>query len=109
MSYLSQARLGADLDFQNRTRSALTQQASVYKDDARADIKALADGLLKGDSDAEASFIALLAAAPGFADMVDQGDGTVDSTQVSDGDILAAVQAGWPTVAALFHPEEGTP
>ena len=41
--------------------------------------------------------------------MVDQGDGTVDSSQITDGDILSAVQAEWPTVAALFYDTDGSP
>jgi hypothetical protein len=110
MSYQSQWRLQNDDGFVSRSRAALTNQAAVYKDDGRPDIAALAESLLVDTNPQETlTFVSLLAAAPGFADMVDQGDGTVDSSQVSDGDILSAVQAGWPTVAALFYDSDGSP
>ena len=110
MSYQAQWRLTYDDGFVSRSRAALTNQAALYKDDGRADIAALAESLLVETNPQETNtFVAMLAAAPGFADMVDQGDGTVDSSQISDGDILAAVQAGWPTVAALFYDADGSP
>lgn len=110
MSYLSQWRLAADDEFVGRSRAALTQQAEVYKDDERGDISALATSLLTGDNAQETNtFVVLLAAAPGFADTADQGDGTVNSSLIPDADILAAVQAEWPTVAALFYADDGGP
>jgi hypothetical protein len=105
MSYLSQWRLAADDDFVSRSRAALVEQAEVFKDDDRADIASLATSLLTADNPQETlTFVGLLAAAPGFALKVDQGDGTVNSSLVADAEILAAVQALWPTVAALFYP-----
>jgi hypothetical protein len=110
MSYLTQWRLAYDDEFVSRSRAALTQQAEVFKDDDRADIAALATSLLTAANPQESlTFVGLLAAAPGFGDTVDQGDGTVNSSLIADADILAAVQAEWPTVAALFYGADGGP
>jgi hypothetical protein len=110
MSYLSQWRLAADDEFVSRCRAALVGQAEVFKDDDRADIAALATSLLTAATPQESlTFIGLLAAAPGFADKVDQGDGTINSSLIVDGEILSAVQAEWPTVAALFYGPDGGP
>jgi len=106
MSYESQASLTQDIGFNARCRSALTNQAAIYKDDSRQDISSLATSLLVAKVPQETeTFIAMLAAAPGFADKVDNGDGSIDSSKIDDAEILSAVQAEWPTVAALFYPE----
>jgi hypothetical protein len=107
MSYLAQTNLEFDPAFGSRNRAVLTQQAVVFKDDARLEMQGLALAILQNDalSDQIASvFLRMLAAAPGFADIADNGDGTVDSAKVTDEDMLSAVQALWPTVAALFFP-----
>lgn len=109
MSYQSQTELGRDEAFVSRSRAALINQSAIYKDDARGDIKSLAEALLRGDGGPTIAFLTLLPAAPGFADNADNGDGTVDSSRISDPDILAAVQAEWPTVAALYFGPDGTP
>lgn len=108
MSYLSQWRLTYDDPFVSRSRAALTNQSVIFKDDTRADIAALATSLLVQDNPQESlTFVSILAAAPGFADIADNGDGTVDSSKVTDEDILSAIQAEWPTVAALFYGPDG--
>jgi hypothetical protein len=110
MSYLSQQNLSLDNDFGARSRAAITGQGTVFKDDDRGDIAALATSLLTAAHPQELStFLNMLAAAPGFAVKVDQGDGTVNSSLVSDEEILSAVQAEWPTVAALFYGPDGGP
>jgi hypothetical protein len=113
MSYLSQWQLTIDSPFVGRVNAALIQQADVFKDDQRPDMAALANALLVGAPvggvPPAQTFIQLVAAAPGVADTADTGDGTVDSSKVDDADILAAIQAEWPTVAALFYDADGTP
>jgi hypothetical protein len=110
MSYLSQWRLTYDDEFVSRSRAALTNQAVIFKDDDRGDIAALANSLLTAANPQETdTFVGMLAASPGFADMADQGGGNVNSSLIADGDILAAVQAEWPTVAALFYGPDGGP
>ena len=109
MSYLSQWQLTYDDGFVSRSRAAITNQSVIFKDDGRADISALAESLLTGADPQETNtFLSMLGAAPGFAESADNGDGTVDSSQITDEEILAAVQAEYPTVAALFHPTEET-
>ena len=104
MSYLSQWQLAYDDGFVSRCRAAITNQSVIFKDDGRADIAALADSILTvADAQEINTFLSMLGAAPGFADAADNGDGTVDSSQITDEEILAAVQAEYPTVAALFH------
>ena len=110
MSYLTQWRLAADDEFISRSRAALTNQATVFKDDQRADIAALAASLLTAANPQESvTYVGMLAASPGFADTAGNGDGTVDSTKIDDAEILSAVQAQWPTVAALFYAPDGGP
>ena len=110
MSYLSQWRLTYDDEFVSRCRAAIGGQAEIFKDDERGDIAALATSVLvAGNVQETNTFVAMLAAAPGFAVKVDQGDGTVNSSLIADADILAAVQAEWPTVAALFYGADGGP
>ena len=81
----------------------------IFLDDTRADIKALAEALLRGDPEPTLTFTRMLAGAPGFAQTVDNGDGTISSDKIADDEILSAVQAEWPTVAALFYDSEGAP
>ena len=110
MSYQSQWALTYDDAFVSRGRAAITNQSAIFKDDQRADIKALAETLLRGTDGAPyVTFQSMLGAAPGFATMADQGDGTVNSTLIADDDILAAVQAEYPTVAALYYAPDGGP
>jgi hypothetical protein len=105
MSYQSQWALTYDDGFVSRCRAAITNQSIIFKDDTRADIAGLAESLLKSaDPQETLTFVGMLAAAPGFADDADNGDGTVDSSKIDDNQILSAVQAEFPTVAALFHP-----
>lgn len=113
MSYQTQTQLTNDAGFLDRTHASLTEQSLIFINDARADFIALANVLLTGalvnGVSPIASFTRILAGAPGFAETVDNGDGTIDSTRVTDDDIRAAVQAQYPTVAALFYNSDGTP
>ena len=105
MSYESQWKLTYDDAFVSRSRAAITQRSMIYKDDERADFVALAESLLKSDNPAEmTTFLSMLGNAPGFADKVDNGDGTIDSSKIEDGEIQAAVDAQFPVVAALYYP-----
>ncbi len=105
MSYESQWQLQNNDAFISRSRAAITQRSMIYKDDERADYVALADSLLKGDDPSELqTFLAMLANAPGFSDKVDLGDGTIDSSLILDPEIQSAVDADFPTVAALYYP-----
>src|ERR1700761_7042843 len=105
MSYQAQAQLENDPDFQGRTRSVCVQQANTFKDDARPAWVALADGLLRDEGQLWVTFKRLDAAGPGIADKVDNGDGTIDQTQITDADLLSLTQANWPVVAELYFNE----
>lgn len=109
MSYKAQAQLEADYDFQQRSRAAAIQQADIFKDDQRPPWAALAQGVLRDDGGLTMAFTRIGAAGPGVADKVDNGDGTIDSTKVTDADLLSLTQAAWPVIADLYFPEEATP
>jgi hypothetical protein len=72
------------------------EQALVFTADGRPDIAALADAVILNDANA-GPLVDLVALAPNFAD-------TEDPATVTDPDILAAVQATWPTYAAIAYP-----
>jgi hypothetical protein len=110
MTYLNQWHLTFNNDFVSRCRAALTNQASVFKDDGRTDVAALAEAILMGSP--TAVFITwqnLLAASPDFVEIATNPDGTIDSSNIDDANILAAIQAQWPTVADLYFNSDGTP
>src|SRR5262245_59703614 len=109
MSYEAQARLTDDVWFQARSRSAAVQQGEIFKDDQRADYVALAEDVLAGEGPQTLAFTRLAAAGPGIADKVDNGDGTIDQTKVTDADLLSLTQANWPVIAGLFYNTDGTP
>jgi|SRR5882672_1319073 len=110
MSYQSQWLLTYDDGFVSRSRSCITQRSMIYKDDERPTFVALAQSLLKQDNPSEMiTFQSMLANAPGFADEVDNGDGTIDSTKIQDGEIQAAVDSDFPVVADLYYNADGTP
>jgi len=108
MTYHAQAQLEQDYWFQHRSRAAAVQQAEIYKDDQRPDFVALAEAVVR-DEGPTAAFPRLNAAGPGIADKADNGDGTIDSSKVTDADLLSLTQANWPTVAGLYYAPDGTP
>lgn len=109
MSYQSQAQLEADYWFAQRNRACVMQQSETYINDGRADIAACAQACLRDEPGPVTTFIRMAAAGPGIANEVDQGDGTIDSTLVGDGEILALTQANFPVVASLFFDSTGAP
>ena len=96
MSYANQAALSADEAFESRVTSCCIEQALVFKDDGRADMAGLARTIITDPSNARGVF-ELVCVAPNFRDIT-------DSTTAPDADILAAVQANWPTYAAVLFP-----
>ncbi len=109
MSYKTQAQLADDVWFQARVRAAAEEQADTYKDDQRPDFVAVAEEVLRGSGELVATFVRLSAAGPGIAEKADTGDGTIDSSLVTDGDLLALIQAGWQVVAGLYYDDTGAP
>jgi hypothetical protein len=109
MSYQTQAALEADYWFQQRTRATAIQQADTFKDDQRPNYVAVAEAVLRDEAGPTQAFTRLGAAGPGIADKVDNGDGTIDSANVTDADLLSLTQANWQVVAALYFNDDGTP
>jgi hypothetical protein len=109
MSYRTEDQLTGDVIFGGRVRSCATVESNTFKDDNQKDVQALAFDVLRGNAEVLLAFNRFVAAAPGLADQADNGDGTIDQAKVSDGDILAAVQAVYPSVAALYYDNTGTP
>lgn len=103
MSYEQQVQLRADGALQGRTSACVFQEAYTFKDDGRPDIAALANRHLIDSNEILTIWMPFIAAAPGFADNAD------DTSLITDGDILAAVQGMWPSVAPLYYNTDGTP
>jgi hypothetical protein len=110
MSYQTQWALTYDDAFVSRCRACQTQQADqLYRDAADKANAALAAGVLRGEAAPLGAFQSILPTTPGFADSADAGDGAVDSSRITDLEILAAVQAEWSGVAALYFGSDGAP
>lgn len=111
MSYETQATLEADDAFQQRNRAVTVQQAQFFgsQEGAAADSLALCAAVLRDDPGPWQTFVRLAAAGPGIADKVDTGDGGVDSSLVTDEELLSLTQANWPTVTSLYFASDGTP
>ena len=106
MSLQTVAALTNDSDFGGRVIACTTQQAEVFKDDARADFVALANAALRGEVDKQAAMWRTVAAGPGIADSA----GTPpDQLAIADEDILASVQANWQVIAGCYYDAEGVP
>ena len=108
MSYQAINQLTNDVDFGGRSTAAATQQAEVFINDARPDFVALANDVLRGTRAND--FARIIASAPGIADKAaTEDDNVVDSSKVTDADLLSTVQANWQVVAGLFYTDDGTP
>jgi hypothetical protein len=109
MTFASQWALTYDDAFWSRSQACITQQADFWVNDERGDIKGLSESLMRGGGQELPAFQRAIGASPGFAEKVDNGDGTITSDRIEDGEILATVQALWPTMAELFFTSDGTP
>jgi hypothetical protein len=90
VAYLDQSNLSYDTEFNQRLVAALNSESAVKPADP------VADAVLRGQG--QQLFMPLVSAAPGFADTYAAGG----SAAIQDGELLAAVQAAWPRVAALL-------
>jgi hypothetical protein len=109
MSYHAQDLLTQDGAFYGREFACAVQQSDYFIDAAAPDQKALAVAVARGDVHIVQCFVRVAAAGPGIADKVDNGDGTIDQTKVTDADLLSLTQANWPVVAALYFDPDGNP
>jgi hypothetical protein len=101
MTYATRAALADDPGFRARVTACATEQALVFTADGRPDIAALADAVILSDANA-GPLVDLVAISPNFVDVDDPASTT-------DEDILAAVQATWPTYAAIAYPAPAPP
>jgi hypothetical protein len=109
MSYKAIDQLTMDVWFQARTRACCTQEAQNFRNDARPNFVALADDLLRGGGATTLTFVRLGAASPGVAESATDADGNIDSSKVTDEEILAFVQPAWELVSLLFWDKDGSP
>jgi len=107
MSYHSQDLLRTDTTFQARVRSCVTEQSNNFINDARPDFHNLASDALRGAEHVLDSFYRVVATAPGLAAEVENPDGTIDQSKVSDLEILSATQSGYPMVVSLWYMPDG--
>ena len=94
MSYQDQADLATDPQFIRRLTSCATEEAKGRADN-------LAALVLRDPNAGVGCFLPFISTAPGFGDMFAAGG----SESIGDGDILAAVQANWSAVSALYPAE----
>ena len=93
MAYLTQSLLTSDADFVGRARACCTEQAENYRT-IGPDFVALAESVLRGEAEGVFAFVRIVASAPGIADKAATGtDHIIDSSKVTDEDILSTVQA----------------
>jgi hypothetical protein len=109
VSYQAQTQLEQDPTFQLRVRAVNTEQSQVFMDDGRPDIAATARDVLRDLPGPSGSLLRLAAAGPGIAGRVDNGDGTIDQSRVTDSDLLALTQSNFPHVANLYYTTDGEP
>lgn len=91
MSYADQSALSSDPEFNRRTTAALTTEGRAKPADP------LGAMIMRSPQQGVSAFMPWLSSAPGFADKYGSGG----QQAISDGDILAAVQANWADVAAV--------
>jgi hypothetical protein len=110
LAYLTQALLATDTDFIRRVTACCNEQAETFRNDARPPFVSLANSVLRGEAEGTNAFVRFTASAPGIAEKAATSDpNIVDSSQVTDGDLLSTVQANWQVVADLYFNEDGTP
>lgn len=99
-------QLSTDPSFINRVRSCMWQQAQTLQSDEDEETAAMANDLLKGNATTIQAMVNMIAAFPGLVDgaTITMGNGNqlVDQSAITDGTILAQVQADWKTIADLF-------
>jgi hypothetical protein len=98
MAYADTAALLIDGPFQDRVQVVTFQEATKFSADDRPDIAALAEETLKVT--APGTLIKAIANSPGFDTKFADGG----QEAITDGDLLSATDAVWPTVAALLYP-----
>jgi hypothetical protein len=94
MTYLDQANLADDTVFRRRLSAALVSESVLKSGDF------VADSVLRSPTNGANMFMPLIAAAPGFGGAYAAGG----QESINDNQILAAMQANWARVTALYEP-----
>ena len=97
MTYESQANLSQDQALKERVAACCMEQALVFKDDGRREFYLLARQFVQVPATTE-GYYTVLCGTPNFADVT-------DGSTVTDGAILAAVQAYWGGYGEILYPE----
>jgi hypothetical protein len=93
MTYLDQANLSTDADFERRLAAAVASEAKPKDSN-------FANHILASPAEGSRMFMPFIASEPGFADAYASG-GQAD---ISDGMILSALQANWDRVELVYFP-----
>ena len=94
MSYADEAALSTDPEFTARLGAAVVSESIAKPDDA------LADSLLNKPGYGSSLFAPGVSSSPGMGDKYAAGG----QAAVTDGDILASVQALWPRISDSLTP-----
>lgn len=103
MTLQAQWNLTYNDPFRSRSRACLTNEAAVFGVGTVPGEVKLAQDILLEDAQKISTFLTILAGYQDFDVLADNGDGTVDSTKITDDQIKAAVDDLFPTVADLFY------
>jgi hypothetical protein len=113
MSYLTYALLTEDVNFGRRSRACINQRSATHVEDSNQAIATLAIDLLKMEPSQTSVMLNAICAGPDFDTIIDNGDGTIDSTKISDDMIMAHTHDMFEVVAQIFYPDlmppPGTP
>lgn len=109
MSYLTYALLTEDVNFGRRSRACINETANSLNQDSDPAIAALANDLLKQEGLQTVVMLNGICAGPGFAEKVDVGDGTIDSSRITDDEIRDHTQSMFAEVARIFYPTSEPP
>jgi hypothetical protein len=104
VSYLTYALLTEDVNFGRRSRACINYTANLKNQDSDPAIAALANDLLKQEPLQTVVLLNSICAGPNFSDIVDNGDGTIDSSKITDEDITSHTDNMFSEVARIFYP-----
>jgi hypothetical protein len=99
MSFLDQAHLAQDSVFAERLGAGLTKEA---KPKGSTDLAAL---VMRSPAEGARVFMPFIASSPTFDTMYAEGG----QEAITDGDLLAAMQANWDLVEAVYFPPTEEP
>jgi len=97
MTYQDQANLATDPNFERRLAAALTTESRSKVTDPLAAL------IMRIPTQGMLAFMPFISSAPGFADKYASGG----QANITDGDLLSAIQAEWADVSTVQLPPAG--